>query len=382
MKSLAYRLFLPWMTALRERTHAAALRRTPFALADKDTIRVLAPRAPGPARGGRLKCDLVAGRWPVAHGAHTLFNVLYLVSSALPPAFKEYIRIAKRIGAAVVWNQNGVAYPAWAGFRAAAINDMLRWGLHRADHVVYQSEYCKRMSVQWLGRPNMQRDDMLYNPVDLKAFTARADRPLLGRQKIAMLAMGSHQSSYRVPLLCATLRHLRAMGHLDASLAIWGPMSNDDRERAAKGGVFAGGAYDHGNAPAIYHAYDVLLHAQHNDASPSVVGEALASGLPVVGLKSGAMPALVGDCGALAGVDERWAPTVDAEGSWHGLEDVAERLAAAVVRARFEIPIERCRARAEKLFDQDAWLRRHGSLFAALVYGAQKHVPPTWTEER
>ena len=43
------------------------------------------------------------------------FNLLYLVSSA-PPAFAEdLLRRCENLGIPLVWNQNGVAYPAWAG---------------------------------------------------------------------------------------------------------------------------------------------------------------------------------------------------------------------------------------------------------------------------
>ena len=43
------------------------------------------------------------------------FNLLYLVSSA-PPAFAEdLLKRCQRLGIPLVWNQNGVAYAAWAG---------------------------------------------------------------------------------------------------------------------------------------------------------------------------------------------------------------------------------------------------------------------------
>ena len=60
-------------------------------------------------------------------------------------------------GAAIVVNQNGVAYPAWAGLRTDEINEPLREALNAADYVFFQSEFCKSSADRFLGR----RDDRL-----------------------------------------------------------------------------------------------------------------------------------------------------------------------------------------------------------------------------
>ncbi|MFM8887307.1 MAG: hypothetical protein ACKOKC_12965, partial [Chthoniobacterales bacterium] len=63
---------------------------------------------PGNTRpiGGEIKYLHLAKRFP-DHRQH--FNVIYLVSSALPPQVIELVKAAKSRGAKLVWNQNGIA---------------------------------------------------------------------------------------------------------------------------------------------------------------------------------------------------------------------------------------------------------------------------------
>ena len=49
-------------------------------------------------------------------------------------------------------NQNGVGYPGWAGSDAETFNRPLRRVLGAAEHVLYQSEFCKRSADEFVGR--------------------------------------------------------------------------------------------------------------------------------------------------------------------------------------------------------------------------------------
>src|SRR5204863_4802010 len=79
------------------------------------------------------------------------FNLAYLVSSGLPFAPSLWVKIYKFFGIKIVWNQNGVAYGAWAGEKETHINKLME-GIHLADHVVYQSEFTKESADRYLGK--------------------------------------------------------------------------------------------------------------------------------------------------------------------------------------------------------------------------------------
>ena len=101
--------------------------------------------------------------------------MLYLVSSRLPEGAEALAYWAQRKGARVVLNQNGVAYPAWYGDGWQAVNAPMRELLTRADHVFYQSEFC-RQSADRFAAPAGGRQEILYNAVDTHAFTPMATR--------------------------------------------------------------------------------------------------------------------------------------------------------------------------------------------------------------
>ena len=75
-------------------------------------------------RGGRVKLTHLHEAFSESRGA---FNLLYLVSSAQPPFVDELARWARGRGIKVVWNQDGVAYPAWAGREADGLNATIAW---------------------------------------------------------------------------------------------------------------------------------------------------------------------------------------------------------------------------------------------------------------
>ena len=51
----------------------------------------------------------------------------------------------------MVVNQDGVAYPGWAGEATEALNARYRRALHAADHVLFQSQFSKDSSDLFLG---------------------------------------------------------------------------------------------------------------------------------------------------------------------------------------------------------------------------------------
>ena len=329
---------------------SAAGRAKPYVYYGRNRV----PGADGAARGGLVKLQRLQQSFP---NAPRDFNIVYLGSGTAPRDLRQLLWLSRRRHAPVVWNQNGVGYPAWAGARTARINRPLALGLHSADHVFYQSEFCKLSADRFLG----VRDgpgDVLYNCVDTRVFAPSGSRPQ-GRP-LTLLVAGSHESPYRIDV---ALRALQAIP--DARLVVAGHTRSNVFVAADKLGlgdrVEFVGAYTQAEAPELYRSADLLLHTQYNDASPGLVVEAMACGLPVVYSASGGTPEIVGN-EAGAGVP---APL-----DWDLLHPPdPEALADAVVRvaARLDEYREAARRRAVERFDIAPWIERHAEVFRALL---------------
>jgi glycosyltransferase involved in cell wall biosynthesis len=309
--------------------------------------------------GGAVKFQLLDGMFP---NAPRDFNVLYLVSSSLPLEAAALVRIAKRRGA-FVWNQNGVAYPGWYGQGWQEANRPMRQVLHEADHVFFQSAFCKLGADRYLG-PRAEAWDVLHNPVDVDRFTpaARPQRPL------TLLLGGSQYQRYRLEAALDTLALVRRE-HGDARLIVTGALTfgGDGPALAATrgldGAVDFTGPYTARQAPELMRRGDLLLHTKYNDPCPSVVLEAMASGLPVVYSASGGTPELVGpDAGE----------GIDAPLDWERDHPPApDALAGAVLRVagRLDEHATAARDRAAAQFGLQQWLERPREVFTGLLHG-------------
>ena len=114
-------------------------------------------------------------------------------------------------------------------------------------------------------------------------------------------------------------------------------------------------------APEIYRGAHLLLHGKDKDPCPTVPIEAMASGLPVIGLASGGMPELVPlQAGRLVPVAKSW--TDDCAADPVAMADAVEEIMGnqdSFARA--------ARLHAEKTFDVRAWLDRHEAIFAEIL---------------
>jgi glycosyltransferase involved in cell wall biosynthesis len=308
--------------------------------------------APGdPVEGGMVKFQRLQTAFP---NRPRDFNLLYLGSSSLPSDEQAVIRLAKRRSAPVVVNQNGVAYPGWSGERTDELNARLRDVLEQADHVVYQSEFCKAAADRFLGEPRGGWE-VLHNAVATSEFTPAPEPPAGGR---VLLLAGDQTQPYRLGTALRTIALLPGV-----RLLVTGALIEDGRALAEQLGVgdrvLFTGRYSQRDAPSVYRRAHVLLHPKVNDPCPNVVLEALACGLPVVHSASGGTPELVGDAGLGVGSDTTWErdvpPAPDLLAA--GIEHVLERLDELRIEAR---------ARA-KQFDFAPWVERHRQLFASLV---------------
>lgn len=319
------------------------------------------PRPGQIVHGGRVKLLALLERFP---HCETEFNAIYLVSSVLPLHVVEFVRWAKERGAKLIWNQNGVAFPAWAGGSTASVNRSMAELLRLADFVVYQSEFCRVSADRQLG-PAPCPSQILFNPVDLATFTPAAR----SAETWELLAAGTHNQSFRVLGAIETLRLLRAAGR-PARLTIAGELRWAGGPREVQAAIAQAGLDEHvtllppftqAEALRMLQSSHVLLHAKYADPCPTIVIEAMACGVPVVGSRTGGMPELVGDEGGVLvevpfSYDRASFPT-------------PTQMAAAVETIMTDWPAHnrQARARAERLFDREAWVAEHERIFDACL---------------
>ena len=282
------------------------------------------PSRDEPAVGGIVKLQSLSEVFP---NTPLRYNVLYLVTSRLPEGAVILARWAKRKGARLIVNQNGVAYPGWYGDGWEAINAPMRALLSMADHVFYQSEFCRISADKFAGLPSGSWE-ILHNAVDVSAFTPRP--PAHGRSTLTLLLGGSQDMWYRYASAVDTLAILIRDG-INARLIVTGRLGwtrdtaaarrrADDyaRECGVSDRLEFTGPYTQADAPALFRRADLLLHTKYNDPCPAVVVEALASGLPVAFSATGGVPELVGDAGCgvpgALGWDEDVPPNSSANG--------------------------------------------------------------------
>jgi glycosyltransferase involved in cell wall biosynthesis len=316
-----------------------------------------------PVHGGAVK--LLALRDGFA-GEEREFSILYAVSSS-PPRFAEPLfKLCRKRGIRIVWNQNGVAYPAWAGREGERFNGPMRRLRAMADFVVYQSRFCEESARRFLGECD-KPSEILFNPVDTGRFS-----PVLEKRKegpLRLLAAGTHGTRDRVINALEALALLRRRGS-GAVMSVagsfqWkngeGDFQESVRRLGLEGVVARVARFSQADAADLYRSHDILVHPKYMDPCPTVVLEALACGLPVAGSASGGLPEMLDStCAALVPAPEDWdrRHTPGAAELADAIEKVAGKLGEMA---------EAARRRAVERFSVQPWIEAHWRIFLNLL---------------
>ena len=240
-------------------------------------------------------------------------NILYTISSVGHMQTPEIVARAKQKQLKIIVNQNGVAYPAWHGAGWEATNQWLNATLEQADYIIYQSRFCQIGAEKFLSPPRVPCE-VLYNPVDTKLFTPTAFS--LKPKNLTLLLGGNQNQQYRLELALQVLKVV-LRENPDARLivtgSLWKPAEEALRwirkflqENNLTEKVTFTSKYSQKQAPAIFSQAHILLHTQYHDASPTLILEALASGMPVAYIDSGGVPELVAEAGRGVAVEQNW----------------------------------------------------------------------------
>jgi len=315
------------------------------------------PQPGEPVAGGTAKFQRLATHFP---NHPTDFTLLYLGSTWLPRDLRPLLWLARRRRVPVIVNQSGVAYPGWAGGATDELNTEFRRAVVAADHVLYQSEFCKRSADAFLGEPTGSWE-VLYNAVDVDHFTPAASPPVDGP---LLLLAGDQTQAYRLELALRTFAEV-VRSEPGARLLVLGRLVSSPKplleELGLRDRVEFVGRYAQRDAPEIFRRAHLLLHTKVKDPCPSAVIEAMACGLPVVYSASGGTVELVGDEAGVGvphpdGWERDEPPTPEA------LADAVAR--ALADRAAYSVA---ARARAVERFALAPWLERHAELFEELA---------------
>ena len=342
---------------------AATLATLPLRARDKRVAVFYGGARSGDLGGTLVKVKLLQSRFP----EHFIgYSLLYMLSNAiyLPAPVVERVRAA---GVPMILNQNGVFYPGWYPDGWQRENARMATVHVAADHVFYQSEFCRLSAEKFLG-PRSGPSEILFNGVDTGRFVPANEARKPGAFTFLATGKFGRSTAYRLSSSIAGLAAARS-GGLDVRLTIAGPI-----EPAVASAVHAQvaalglddfvtflGPYTRAQAPAIYQAADAYLMTKHNDPCPNAVLEAMACGLPILYSASGGVPEQVGPDAGLglpvpATFEEDVAPEPGAiaDGMVHVIRQ-REAMAAAA------------RARAVERFDVELWFARHEAIFRSVV---------------
>ncbi|MBI4969663.1 MAG: glycosyltransferase family 4 protein [Rhodospirillales bacterium] len=316
----------------------------------------------GDAGGPALKLRKLQAAFPqCAYG----YNLVYMLSAAsyLSKASLERLR-SRHIPS--VLNQNGVYYRAWYEGDWQARNQTMATAHRHADHVLYQSEFCQRASARFLGE-RLGTSEILYNAVDTAAFAPGPAQPFSGPLLVLVTGKIDAHQIYRLEQAVEGIATARRQG-LECGLVAAGIFAPEAIVAAIKAAernaiehaVMLMGPFSQAQAPELYRQAHIYLTLTHQDACPSAVIEAMASGLSVVYPASGGTPELVGEAGIALPSCEDWekpqVPSADAIGE-----------AIGQAAARRDVLSAMARERAVRLFSIKDWLARHAALFRELL---------------
>lgn len=313
--------------------------------------------------GPQVKIGLLQNKFPEHR---FFFNLVYLVSGALY-LNKRTIDFLSDKKIPIVLNQNGVGYPAWTK-DWETINKRMSHAHAAANHIFYQSEFCKRNAEKYLGTTNGQ-SEILYNGVDTDFFTPGTQENQ--KKESFKLLMTGHMRQSSMGVLKRTIEAISIANKrgICVALQVAGFIPDDIKtviysfidDMNVRSFIDLTGPYTRLEAPTLLGSADGFVSLKYNDPCPNSILEALSCGLPVLYSKSGGTPELVGEKSGIGlNVPESYEDFFYPEPS-----DIADGILNLFERK--EIFSVEARNRAVQMFSLTNWLHRHEKIFMNLL---------------
>lgn len=238
-----------------------------------------------------------------------------------------------------------------------------------ADYTIYQSEYSRRSAQRFLGLKHHESASVIYNGVDTELFSPHGETHNLRdfpEQKVFFTASEFRRRDQLIPILEA-LSWYHDHSSTAFKFVIAGNFSREflgfERELKQYPWVQFLGKIANKDLPTYERGSDVFLFTHLNPPCPNNVLEAIACGLPVVGVADGAMPELVttGKEGLLL--------SVQGEAFWQGRVYDTQQFAKHIdaVLANSDVLAQASRQRAEKQFSLESMLDQYETVLKNLL---------------
>lgn len=292
------------------------------------------------------------------------FNIVYVLSnSPYLPSFA--LKILKKRKIPIIHNQNGVFYPAWYTGNYKLQNTIIANQYKKADHIFFQSKFCKSVSEKFLGKCNAN-NEILYNAVDTKKFY-----PIIKNKnnyaEFTFLITGKFSiiHYYHIKNTIISINNFKHK-KINLKFNIAGTITSQLKSKinillkninVKKNKINFLGKYTQEIANAIYNDADAFVYLSHNSPCPNSVIEAMSCGLPVLYSNSGGVPELVGlKCGVPLNVknsfDIAYCPNI--KDIQFGIKKIIEN------KNYFS---KNARNRAIEMFDIENWILAHKRVF-------------------
>jgi glycosyltransferase involved in cell wall biosynthesis len=301
-------------------------------------------------RSRGIEVETSGHSWELPQTDADVIHVHHLAKGAL----RQALRVRRR--APLVFTTHGI------GAETAVKRAALRVVHQQATAVVALSEY--ERSVLPVGA--QRRTVVIPNGIDDAAWPYVTHYPSAPGEPWRLLFVGQLIALKRVDVLLNAIAQLPASVRVSFDLVFHNAMLEDDlKQLAASLGVadrvnFVG-ALDRQGLRHAYQAAHLLVLPSETEALPSVVTEAMLSGLPVVASDVGGIPEQLGSDGALV-------PPGDARALSMAIQRV---LGAYPSEAATRATAQRARAR----FGVDAMVDAHIELYERLVRSRAVRVP-------